>query len=89
MFPFPGAYYDGTAPNGQVISDLMSFGSVLSTILVIVVTIQIALETAYWTVLNFITIIGSIIFYFLLTFAAYNILKTTYLGSLARVRDRS
>ena len=51
-----------------MLADHYLFASVVATILVIVVTAQIALDTSYWTVFNHITIWGSLVFYFCLTF---------------------
>lgn len=63
-----GSYHDKTDEIGLVLADHYLFGSVVATILVIVVTAQIALDTSYWTVFNHITIWGSLVFYFCLTF---------------------
>ncbi|CAG0915171.1 unnamed protein product [Notodromas monacha] len=79
-----GAYHDALAPEGHVTSDLMLFGSVLATILVIVVTVQVALETAYWTIINFITLFASLLWYFTLTYAYYYIFGSSYIGSLKK-----
>ncbi|CAG0925471.1 unnamed protein product, partial [Notodromas monacha] len=62
----------------------MLFGSVLATILVIVVTVQVALETAYWTIINFITLFASLLWYFTLTYAYYYIFGSSYIGSLKK-----
>nr|CAD7574759.1 unnamed protein product [Timema californicum] len=51
LIPY-GTYKDGVSPKGYVLSDHMLLGSVVATILVIVVTAQIALDTSYWTVFN-------------------------------------
>merc|ERR1719318_496686 len=69
LFMIPmGAYHDKTDDYGLVLADHYLFGSVVATILVIVVTAQVALDTSYWTVWNHITIWGGVIFYFLFTF---------------------
>ena len=77
-----GAYHDKTDPEGLVMADHYLFGSVVATILVIVVTAQIALDTSYWTVFNHITIWGSLIFYFCFTFFFNWAFLGTHVGSL-------
>ena len=67
----------------MVLADHYLFGSVVATILVIVVTAQIALDTSYWTVWNHITIWGSVIFYFVFTFFYNYVIKGQHVGSLA------
>ena len=79
----PGAYHDKTDERGLVLADHYLFGSVVATILVIVVTAQIALDTSYWTVFNHITIWGSLIFYFCLTFAYNWAFRGPHVGSLS------
>ena len=80
---FSGAYHDKTDERGLVLADHYLFGSVVATILVIVVTAQIALDTSYWTVFNHITIWGSLIFYFCLTFAYNWAFRGPHVGSLS------
>ena len=63
-------------------ADHYLFGSVVATILVIVVTAQIALDTSYWTVFNHITIWGSLVFYFCLTFFFNWAFLGSHVGSL-------
>ena len=78
----PGAYHDKTDELGLVLADHYLFGSVVATILVIVVTAQIALDTSYWTVFNHITIWGSLVFYFCLTFFYNWAFMGPHVGSL-------
>jgi hypothetical protein len=86
LFMLPlGAYHDKTDETGKVLSDHYLFGSVVATILVVVVTAQVALDTQYWTVWNHITIWGSLFFYFALTFLYNWGLGGTYMGSLSTV----
>jgi hypothetical protein len=80
-----GAFFDKADANGYSLSDYMSFGSVTSTCLVIIVNAQIALDTTYWTVFNHITIWGSILVYFLLQFISNFLLGGKYIGSLYMV----
>ncbi|KFM73054.1 putative phospholipid-transporting ATPase ID, partial [Stegodyphus mimosarum] len=58
------------------------FGTVVSTLLVLVVTAQVALDTSYWTVFNHIVIFGSVAFFFALTlFINSDLIKSKYLGA--------
>jgi len=83
LFAIPlGAYHNKTDDMGKVLSDHFLFGSVVATILVLVVTAQIALDTQYWTVWNHVTIWGSVVVYFGLTFAYNWIFQGQYIGSL-------
>jgi len=56
----------------------------VATILVVVVTVQVALDTAYWTVFNHITIWGSLIFYFGLQYFYNFVIGGSYVGSLTK-----
>ncbi|XP_046399812.1 probable phospholipid-transporting ATPase IM isoform X3 [Ischnura elegans] len=85
LFCIPyGTYKDGVSPDGHILSDHMLFGSVVATILVIVVTAQIALDTSYWTFVNHITIWGSLISYFILQFFYNHVIGGSYVGSLTK-----
>ncbi|KAH9406631.1 Phospholipid-transporting ATPase ID [Tyrophagus putrescentiae] len=76
-----GAFKNAVGPEGINLDGHQIFGTVVSTILVIVVTAQIALDTSYWTVFNHIVIWGSIAFYFALTlFINSNFINHQYLG---------
>ena len=81
-----GAYHDKISPDGVNLSDHMVFGSVVATILVIVVTAQVALDTNYWTAFNHVTIWGSVAVYFILQFSYNYIFNGSYIGSLQMVR---
>lgn len=83
--PFAGTYKDGVSPKGYVLSDHMLLGSVVATILVIVVTVQIALDTSYWTIVNHIMVWGSVIWYFILDYFYNFIIGGSYVGSLTMV----
>ncbi|CAM1330633.1 ATP8B2 (predicted) [Pycnogonum litorale] len=72
-----GAFYDAVNPFGTGVADHQLFGTVVSTMLVIVVTVQIALDTSYWTVFNHIVIWGSVLLYFALTF----FINTDFIGN--------
>ncbi|XP_014251342.1 phospholipid-transporting ATPase ID [Cimex lectularius] len=77
-----GTYKDEVSPRGHVLSDHMLLGSVVATILVIVVTAQVALDTSYWTVFNHITIWGSLAWYFILDYFYNYVIGGSYVGSL-------
>lgn len=63
----------------------MLLGSVVATILVIVVTVQIALDTSYWTIVNHIMVWGSLIWYFVLDYFYNFVIGGSYVGSLTMV----
>lgn len=86
IYFFSGTYKDGVSPKGYVLSDHMLLGSVVATILVIVVTVQIALDTSYWTVFNHIMVWGSLILYFILDYSYNFVVGGSYVGSLTMVR---
>ncbi|XP_076983961.1 putative phospholipid-transporting ATPase IM isoform X2 [Tamandua tetradactyla] len=67
-----GAFYDVAGADGQHIADYQSFAVTMATSLVIVVSVQIALDTSYWTVINHIFIWGSIATYFSILFAMHS-----------------
>jgi len=82
-----GAYSDKIMANGMTLSDHQLFGTVVATCLVIIVNLQVALDSSYWTYFNHITIWGSIAVYFILQFALNYILvaiglNAPYVGSL-------
>nr|CAD7407113.1 unnamed protein product [Timema poppensis] len=84
LIPY-GTYKDGVSPKGYVLSDHMLLGSVVATILVIVVTAQIALDTSYWTVFNHFMVWGSVVWYFVLQYSYNYIIGGRYVGSLSMV----
>lgn len=86
LVPF-GTYKDAVDPNGIVLSDHMLFGSVVATILVIVVTAQIALDTSYWTVFNHIMVWGSLLWYFILQYFYNYVIGGSYVGSLSKAMN--
>uniref|UniRef100_T1K886 Phospholipid-transporting ATPase n=1 Tax=Tetranychus urticae TaxID=32264 RepID=T1K886_TETUR len=78
-----GAFREAIGPEGINYDGHQIFGTVVSTILVLVVTAQIALDTAYWTVFNHVVIWGSVAFYFAMTlFINSNFIRNQYLGCL-------
>nr|XP_010329996.1 phospholipid-transporting ATPase FetA-like isoform X2 [Saimiri boliviensis boliviensis] len=58
--------------DGKDISDYQSFSLVVQTSLIWVVTMQIALRTTYWTIINHIFIWGSLGFYFCMSLFLYS-----------------
>ncbi|XP_064118289.1 phospholipid-transporting ATPase ID-like [Macrobrachium nipponense] len=83
FIPF-GAYYNGMDQEGRSMADQQTFGSVVATILVIVVTMQMCLDTSYWTLFNHITIWGSLIFYLLLQYFYNFVIGGEYVGALSK-----
>ncbi|XP_036114007.1 probable phospholipid-transporting ATPase IM isoform X2 [Molossus molossus] len=63
-----GAFYNASGEDGQHFADYQSFAVTMATSLVIVVSMQIALDTSYWTAINHVFIWGSIASYFLILF---------------------
>ncbi|XP_015984076.2 probable phospholipid-transporting ATPase IM isoform X5 [Rousettus aegyptiacus] len=67
-----GAFYSVAGEDGQHIADYQSFAVTMATSLVIVVSVQIALDTSYWTVINHVFIWGSIATYFSILFTMHS-----------------
>ncbi|ELK05429.1 Putative phospholipid-transporting ATPase IM [Pteropus alecto] len=67
-----GAFYSVAGEDGQHIADYQSFAVTMATSLVIVVSVQIALDTSYWTVINHVFIWGSIATYFSILFIMHS-----------------
>ncbi|XP_037937825.1 phospholipid-transporting ATPase ID-like [Teleopsis dalmanni] len=82
LIPY-GTYKDGVSPDGTILSDHMTLGAVVATILIIDNTAQIAIYTSYWTIFNHITIWGSLIWYFVLDSFYNYVIGGPYVGSLA------
>ncbi|XP_013785389.1 phospholipid-transporting ATPase ID-like [Limulus polyphemus] len=77
-----GTFNDSVAPDGINLDGHQLLGTAVSTILVLVVTSQVALDTAYWTLFNHIVIWGSVAFYFAMTlFINSNFIGNAYMGS--------
>lgn len=78
-----GAFSNTIAPDGVNLDGHQLFGTAVSTILVIVVNAQIALDTAYWTIFNHIVIWGSVAFFFAMTlFINSDFVNNAFIGSL-------
>ncbi|XP_063508292.1 probable phospholipid-transporting ATPase IM isoform X2 [Pongo pygmaeus] len=67
-----GAFYNVAGEDGQHIADYQSFAVTMATSLVIVVSVQIALDTSYWTFINHVFIWGSIAIYFSILFIMHS-----------------
>uniref|UniRef100_A0A8C5LT17 Phospholipid-transporting ATPase n=1 Tax=Leptobrachium leishanense TaxID=445787 RepID=A0A8C5LT17_9ANUR len=67
-----GAMYDTVRDDGRVISDYQSFALMNQTCLLLVVSVQIGLDTSYWTAVNQFFIWGSMAVYFAITFTMYS-----------------
>ncbi|XP_077774926.1 putative phospholipid-transporting ATPase IM [Podarcis muralis] len=67
-----GAFYDAVGEDGNHIADYQSFAVTVATSLIIVVSVQIALDTSYWTGINHFFIWGSIAVYFAILFAMHS-----------------
>ncbi|XP_032594913.1 phospholipid-transporting ATPase ID isoform X3 [Drosophila grimshawi] len=83
LIPY-GVYKDGVSHNGYIVSDHMTLGAVVATILIVDNTAQIALYTSYWTIVNHITIWGSLIWYFVLDYFYNYVIGGPYVGSLTQ-----
>ncbi|XP_074136387.1 phospholipid-transporting ATPase FetA-like isoform X1 [Sminthopsis crassicaudata] len=67
-----GSTYNSVQSSGKDISDYQSFALIVQTSLLVVATVQVGLETAYWTTVNQFFIWGSLILYFSLMFLLYS-----------------
>ncbi|XP_076803387.1 phospholipid-transporting ATPase ID-like isoform X1 [Clavelina lepadiformis] len=67
-----GAFSTGMASNGMDMTDYHTVSMVISTCLIIVVSLQAALDTSFWTPINHFFIWGSIGIYFVFTFAMHS-----------------
>lgn len=78
-----GAFSNSIAPDGVNLDGQQLLGTAVSTILVIVVNAQIALDTSYWTVFNHVVIWGSVAFYLAMTLLINSdFVGNQFLGSL-------
>ncbi|XP_062998720.1 probable phospholipid-transporting ATPase IM [Elgaria multicarinata webbii] len=67
-----GAFYDAAGEDGNHIADYQSFAVTIATSLIIVVSVQVALDTSYWTHINHFFIWGSIAVYFAILFMMHS-----------------
>uniref|UniRef100_A0A8C5BAM7 Phospholipid-transporting ATPase n=1 Tax=Gadus morhua TaxID=8049 RepID=A0A8C5BAM7_GADMO len=66
------AMYDTVRDDGKDIVDYQSFALLAQTCLLIAVTIQLSLDTHYWTAVNQFFVWGSLSAYFAITFTMYS-----------------
>uniref|UniRef100_H3B1E3 Phospholipid-transporting ATPase n=1 Tax=Latimeria chalumnae TaxID=7897 RepID=H3B1E3_LATCH len=66
------AFADATRDNGTQLADYQTFAVTVATSLVIVVSVQIGLDTGYWTAINHFFIWGSVAMYFAILFAMHS-----------------
>ncbi|XP_065672695.1 phospholipid-transporting ATPase ID isoform X3 [Hydra vulgaris] len=67
-----GIYHDRVSSTGKPESIYDELSVAIGAILVIIVNLQMAFDTCHWTWINHFFIWGSIVFYFLYTFATYS-----------------
>ncbi|XP_067850474.1 probable phospholipid-transporting ATPase IM [Heptranchias perlo] len=67
-----GALFEAVRDDGKTVSDYQSFALIAQTCLLVAVTVQIALDTSYWTAINHFFIWGSLAVYFAITFTMYS-----------------
>uniref|UniRef100_A0A671NGW2 Phospholipid-transporting ATPase n=1 Tax=Sinocyclocheilus anshuiensis TaxID=1608454 RepID=A0A671NGW2_9TELE len=67
-----GAFMTAVRDDGTHISDQQAFAVTIATSLVIVVSVQIGLDTNYWTAVNHFFIWGSLAVYFAILFAMHS-----------------
>nr|XP_033779615.1 phospholipid-transporting ATPase ID isoform X2 [Geotrypetes seraphini] len=73
MFVIPyGVFVEATRDDGTQLADYQSFAVTVATSLVIVVSMQIGLDTGYWTAINHFFIWGSLAMYFAILFAMHS-----------------
>uniref|UniRef100_A0A667YQC8 P-type ATPase C-terminal domain-containing protein n=1 Tax=Myripristis murdjan TaxID=586833 RepID=A0A667YQC8_9TELE len=63
---------DATQSTGEPLADYQTFAVTTATALVIVVSVQIALDTGFWTVINHVFVWGSLGCYFTIMFAMHS-----------------
>ncbi|NXF12563.1 AT8B2 ATPase, partial [Smithornis capensis] len=73
MFFIPyGIFSDATRDDGAQLADYQSFAVTVATSLVIVVSVQIGLDTGFWTAINHFFIWGSLAAYFAILFTMHS-----------------
>uniref|UniRef100_A0A8C4RHG2 Phospholipid-transporting ATPase n=1 Tax=Erpetoichthys calabaricus TaxID=27687 RepID=A0A8C4RHG2_ERPCA len=73
MFFIPyGVFAEATRDDGAELADYQSFAVTVATSLVIVVSVQIGLDTGYWTAINHFFIWGSLAVYFTILFTMHS-----------------
>uniref|UniRef100_A0A4W3JZC5 Phospholipid-transporting ATPase n=1 Tax=Callorhinchus milii TaxID=7868 RepID=A0A4W3JZC5_CALMI len=73
LFYIPyGALYETVRDDGKTTSDYQSFALIAQTCLLLTVTMEIAIDTVYWTAFNHLFIWGSLVVYFAISFTMYS-----------------
>ncbi|XP_048456251.1 phospholipid-transporting ATPase ID [Rhincodon typus] len=67
-----GSLFEAVRDDGETVSDYQSFALIAQTCLLVAVTLQIALDTSFWTAINHFFIWGSLAVYFAITFTMYS-----------------
>ncbi|KAK9408713.1 phospholipid-transporting ATPase ID-like [Crotalus adamanteus] len=67
-----GTIFDSMRNDGRDAADYQSFALMAQTCLLIVVSVQMGLDTAYWTAVNQLFLWGSLAIYFIITFTLYS-----------------
>ncbi|XP_043425062.1 phospholipid-transporting ATPase ID isoform X3 [Prionailurus bengalensis] len=67
-----GVFAEAARDDGAQLADYQSFAVTVATSLVIVVSVQIGLDTGYWTAINHFFIWGSLAVYFAILFAMHS-----------------
>ncbi|ETE61196.1 putative phospholipid-transporting ATPase ID, partial [Ophiophagus hannah] len=67
-----GTAFDSVRNDGRNVADYQSFALMVQTCLLIVVSVQMGLDTAYWTAVNQLFLWGSLAIYFVITFTLYS-----------------
>ncbi|XP_060092630.1 phospholipid-transporting ATPase ID-like [Heteronotia binoei] len=67
-----GALSNAVRSDGKAVADYQSFALMAQTCLLMVVSVQMGLDTAYWTAVNQLFIWGSLATYFAITFTMYS-----------------
>uniref|UniRef100_A0A8C6YJ58 Phospholipid-transporting ATPase n=1 Tax=Naja naja TaxID=35670 RepID=A0A8C6YJ58_NAJNA len=67
-----GTTLDSVRNDGRNVGDYQSFALMVQTCLLIVVSVQMGLDTAYWTAVNQLFLWGSLAIYFIITFTLYS-----------------
>ncbi|XP_066577665.1 phospholipid-transporting ATPase ID isoform X4 [Amia ocellicauda] len=67
-----GVFAEATRDDGTALADYQTFAVTVATSLVIVVSVQIALDTGYWTAINHFFIWGSLGAYFTILFTLHS-----------------
>ncbi|KAK0400357.1 hypothetical protein QR680_003461 [Steinernema hermaphroditum] len=80
-----GALYMGSDHSGRDMNDYPLLAFTVFTGLIIVVTVQIMLDTAYWTTINHVVIWGSLLFYFGTVFVFYEALPISAVSNTQSV----